>query len=454
MDSAREVDLARREAPAQQVLNSALGAAAYHRNDLPPVTSEEQPPGSLSAHTLQGATATTTQAKLKPKSLADRSSSSTNSGDQSGGSFEMEGFGESTNVTKLQPMDQGFGAWSYVASAFAMYIVVWGKVLDQKIALVTSVSTDDLSNIAGYPQSFPIFHTYLSSGETAKHPDSVVLPLLSPGLQDIQEGFLFQLFPKSTRYRQSMVVSGIFIMMSAVFLASCATTPWQIVTTQGILFGIGGVMLNYVHVSVFPEWFDKKQGQAMGIIWLGFRLGALAFPLICQWLLEQHGFEKTLRVLIAPMLALLLPSTLLLRGRFSAATIEAPPAQPPVSKLTVIRNPTVLYTLLASLLFDLVMNVPRMFITSYAAAIRIKAADQALALSLLALSDMVGTYALGALSDNVSYQVLMAVCAILTSLAHFLLWGFAKTKLGVFVYAIAVGLTSGGKYTIAFLKFS
>ena len=137
MDSAREVDLARREAPAQQVLNSALGAAAYHRNGLSPVTSEEQPPGSLSAHTLQGATATTTQAKLKPKSLADRSSSSTNSGDQSGGSFEMEDFGESTNVTKLQPMDQGFGAWSYVASAFAMYIVVWGKILDQKIALVT-----------------------------------------------------------------------------------------------------------------------------------------------------------------------------------------------------------------------------------------------------------------------------------------------------------------------------
>jgi hypothetical protein len=27
----------------------------------------------------------------------------------------------------LQPVDEGFGAWSYVASAFAMYIVVWGE---------------------------------------------------------------------------------------------------------------------------------------------------------------------------------------------------------------------------------------------------------------------------------------------------------------------------------------
>lgn len=191
----------------------------------------------------------------------------------------------------------------------------------------------------------------------------------------------------------------------------------------------------------------------MGIIWSGFRVGALAFPLACQWLLNQHGYEKTLRVLIAPMLALLIPSILLLRGRYTAATVVAPPAQPPVSKLTALRTPTVLYTLLASLLFDLVMNVPRMFIASYAAAIGLRTSDQALALSLLLLSDMFSTYLLGSLSDNASYEMLLSVCAISTSLAHFLLWGFAKTKLGVFVYAVGVGLTSGGKHELTASEF-
>ena len=33
---------------------------------------------------------------------------------------------DARNVVILQPQDEGFGAWSYVASAFAMYIVVWG----------------------------------------------------------------------------------------------------------------------------------------------------------------------------------------------------------------------------------------------------------------------------------------------------------------------------------------
>ncbi|KAL8691226.1 MAG: hypothetical protein Q9218_003502 [Villophora microphyllina] len=252
MDSAREVDLARGQAPASQVLSSALGQAAYHQHapNTEPSSSGEPQAEHDPARPLLGASATTAQVKLKPKSSDNRSS-------HSNSSFEMQDFGESVNVSTLQPMDKGFGAWSYVASAFAMYIVVW-----------------------------------------------------------------------------------------------------------------------------------------------------------------------------------------------------APPSRPPVSKLTALRTPTVLYTLLASLMFDLVMNVPRMFITSYAASIGLKPSDQALALSLLALSDMLGTYVLGALSDNISYQMLLTVCALSTSLAHFLLWGYAKAKLGVFVYAVVVGLTSGGSDNCLFSFYS
>lgn len=38
-----------------------------------------------------------------------------------GGDFDPKG-----REFTLQPQDEGFGAWSYVAAAFAMYIVVWG----------------------------------------------------------------------------------------------------------------------------------------------------------------------------------------------------------------------------------------------------------------------------------------------------------------------------------------
>lgn len=234
-------------------------------------------------------------------------------------------------------------------------------------------------------------------------------------------------------------------MLVSLILASYSRKSWQIVLTQGIFYGIGGILLNFVHVSIFSEWFDKRQSQAMSIIWLGYRVGGLAFPLICQWLLDQHGYEKTLRVLLAPMLALLLPTVLLFRGRFPASTVISKPVQPPASKLGTLRNPSVALHLIVALLFAFVTNVPMMFITKFSADIKVDTSDQALALSLVFGSNIVGTYIIGQLSDRGFNEGLMGASAVLASLIHVLMLGLAKTKISVFLYAICIGLTNGGE---------
>ncbi len=272
----------------------------------------------------------------------------------------------------------------------------------------------------------------------------MILALLAPGLQDIEEGILFQVLPKAARHRQTLILVGITVMMSSLLLASWATEAWQIVLTQGILYGVGGICLNFVHVSIFSEWFDKKKGQAMGLIWLGYRVGGLAFPLICQWLLEKHGYQKTLRVLIAPILALLLPTVILFRGRFQAATVVSTPSQPTISKIEALRKPSVLFYLVASIMFGLVTNVPMMFVTKFSADLDMEASEQALALSLVFASNMIGTYAFGRLSDSGFHQGLMGISAVSASLIHFLLWGFVKSKYGVIAYAVSIGLAIGG----------
>ncbi len=299
--------------------------------------------------------------------------------------------------------------------------------------------------VLGFPQSFPIFQTYLSSGESAAYGDSVILALLAPGLQNIEEGIMFQILPKAARYRQSLVLLGITIIVISLLLASWATQAWQIVLTQGVLYGVGGICLNFVHVSIFSEWFDKKKGQAMGIIWLGYRVGGLTFPLVCQWLLEKHGYEKTLRVLIAPMLALLLPAVVLFRGRFQAATIVSTSSQPTISKIDALRKPSVFFYLATSLLFDLVSNVPMMFVTKFGADLGLKASDRALALSLVFAGNIAGTYVCGQLSDRGFRQGLLGTSAVTASVIHLLLWGFAKERLGLLTYAVCIGLVIGGE---------
>ena len=451
MDSALQVDLAKSEAPAEQVLTSALGeAASHHTIPLPPTNvldrnPREPLPQRSTQRSSKGGYATTAQVRLKSKASNDSLSRQHDDAADSA-SLELGKLDKNTSVSTLQPADEGFGAWSYVASAFAMYIVVWGTFHYREVEFQLSHSQGlKCLRILGFPQAFPIFQTYLSSGESATHRDSVVLPLLAPGLQDIEEGILFQIFPKSAKYRQMLVIAGIFTMTIAMILASYASRAWQIVLTQGILFGVGGIMLNFVHVSVFPEWFEKKQGQAMGVIWLGYRVGALVFPLICQWLLYQHGFKKTLHVLVAPMLALLLPSIVLLRGRYRAAAVVSKPVQPPVSKLAALRAPNVIFYLFVDILFALAINVPKMFIVAFGVDIGLAVSDQALALSLHTLGTMLGTYALGWLSDSLFYEGLMSASAISTSFVHFAIWGNVKSKIALFTYAIIVGLTSGGK---------
>ena len=284
-------------------------------------------------------------------------------------------------------------------------------------------------------------------GPDARYPGSVVIRLLAPGIQDIEEGILFQILPKANKHRRILVILGIAIMITAIFLASCATSDWQIVLTQGVLFGIGGILLNFVHVSIFPEWFDKKQGQAMGIIWTGYRLGALGFPPVCQWLLDKHGYEDCLRVLIVPMLALLLPSIVLLRGRYHAATVVSQTPKPSVSKLRALSQPNVLFYLIACLLWDLVVNVPFMFIATFAADLQLSQADQALAFSLVQISDILATYGCGWLADQGFHEGLLGGIAISTGLIHFILWGFARSRISLFTYALATGFVGGGKVT-------
>ena len=414
------------------------------------LSSQESSPSSLSAarperspqRSSRGSSTITGQIRLKPKPSRspgprlDEVTSITPPGSDS--------FAEKQNGSALQPIDGGLAAWSYVVGAFAMYIVVWGNAV--MVVLAKTAFAEDLG--LGFPQAFPIFQAHLSTGPSADYPDSAIIRLLAPGIQDIEEGILFQLLPKANKHRRTLAIMGIAIITAAVFLASCSTSDWQVVLTQGVVFGVGGILLNFVHVSIFPEWFDRKKGQAMGIIWMGYRLGGLAFPPLCQWLLEKHGYAQCMRVLIAPMLALLLPSIVLLRGRYHSATVISQGPEPSVSKVQALRQPHVLFYLITVLLVDMVTNVPFMFIATFAADLQLSRADQALAFSLVQISNIIASYGSGWLSDQGFHEELLAGIALASSLVHFLLWGFCKSKFALFVYALATGLVGGGKTTI------
>ncbi len=301
-----------------------------------------------------------------------------------------------------------------------------------------------MSIAEGFPETWPIFQNYLSTGPKALHPNSTIIPLLAPGLPDIVEGILFQFLPRSSKYRRWLVMGGISIIVMSILLTSQATTPWQIVLSQGLLFSVGGIMLNFVHVSIFAEWFDAKKSTAMGIIWLGWRVGGLSLPLMCQWLLDNKGYDQTMMWLLPATITLLLPCIWTFRGRYPLSDADVRPIKPRGSPLQALRNPHILFYLIVTVLFSLIANIPTIFLSRYAADLGISTSNQAAVLVVRLLSTMGVVYIFGFLSDAGMHQQLMGISAITTSLAN-ILWGFAKDGYMLYLYAIFVGFASGGK---------
>ena len=127
METALQSDLAREEATVQQVLESPLGGYGANLSvPSPDEPASEHERATRSKRSSRGSMVTVSQVRLNPKSPRRPSPDSRETTDGIFG--KNEAFVEGQNVVELQPMDKGFGAWSYVAATFAMYIVVWGEL--------------------------------------------------------------------------------------------------------------------------------------------------------------------------------------------------------------------------------------------------------------------------------------------------------------------------------------
>lgn len=119
----RRTDLAKGKALPDLLLSAPLGGVTTQIPSGPSRTKKETT-NETQQRSTAGGSATTIQLKLHPKAQKSTSISSLEDRPE-----DVELFGSESDAlhsSSLQPADEGFGAWSYVASAFAMFVIVWG----------------------------------------------------------------------------------------------------------------------------------------------------------------------------------------------------------------------------------------------------------------------------------------------------------------------------------------
>ncbi|KAJ1668804.1 hypothetical protein IW140_000128 [Coemansia sp. RSA 1813] len=90
---------------------------------------------------------------------------------------------------------------------------------------------------------------------------------------------------------------GTVLCTAAYILASFSDKVWQLILTQGVLFGIGASFLLAPSISIPPQWFEKNKGLASGIAVAGSSFGGLWFTAATQAIIDNLGDKWALRIL-------------------------------------------------------------------------------------------------------------------------------------------------------------
>jgi MFS family permease len=196
--------------------------------------------------------------------------------------FENADFGTSTsNVAyELRPVTKKRQAWVLVSAFLTICITI------------------------GFNQSYGVFQRAYASRnsgivppEQAKNSALIAfIGTLGAGLTWAGSIFINPLMERMRNLRY-LTASGVVLISLGFGLASIATQAWHLVLAQGLLYGLGSSLLYFPILSVVPEYFDRHRGSAMGFVLSGAGVGAVAFSLAVQSLIDKLGVRWTLRVL-------------------------------------------------------------------------------------------------------------------------------------------------------------
>ncbi|KAG4428073.1 hypothetical protein IFR05_016446 [Cadophora sp. M221] len=307
----------------------------------------------------------------------------------------------------------------------------------------------------GFMTSFGVFQRYYENHTAFQDESNIqVIGTLATGISYFGTPLVAWLTINHPHHRRKMMLGGWIICILALLASSFATNIWHLIITQGLLYGIGFLVVYYPVLSMLNEWFVLKRGRAYGILFGSASIYGLGIPFLIQWLLNQYGYSTTLRVFAVGMLVIVGPIIPLLRPRLP---VELQQAQ----QCFYIhpRDTQALWNVIFSsfsfsnILQGLAFFLPGIYIPAYARDLGLTDSQGTLALSLMNLCQVFGQIILGRASDTYDAHILMSVSTFSSAIVTLLLWGLGKRIQTLLAFAMLYGAFAGG-YSVLYSRFT
>lgn len=325
----------------------------------------------------------------------------------------------------LPPVDGGRQAWFFLSVCFLLEAIVWG-----------------------FPFAFGVFQKYYASLGPLRSDSSGIAAIgtTATGIMYFASPLVIGFTGAYPHRVRSFGAVGLALMVLGLVLASLASSVWQLILTQGVLYGVGGSLIYLPTIVYLDEWFVRRKGLAFGIMWAGTGTSGMVLPLIMQWMLDRYGFRTALRTWAVVTAVLLGPSLVFVKGRLPVPRSNAGPRRR--IDLGFCRTSTFWVLQAGNIIQGLGYFIPSIYLPSYAKAIGLSNQASSLTVSLVNAAAVVGVIAIGALVDRVHVTTAIMIASVGATAACLLVWGLSTTMVPLYIFAIMYGAFAGG-YTAA-----
>ncbi|KAJ9616986.1 hypothetical protein H2200_000707 [Cladophialophora chaetospira] len=256
------------------------------------------------------------------------------------------------------------------------------------------------------------------------------------------------------------VYSGWVLCLAGLLSSAFCHNVKALIATQGLLFGLGILLVEMPTLIILDSWFVKRRGLAYGALFGMMDLFGVAWGFVANALLNRHGIKITFLVFTAICFVFPAVATYFLRERPSTAKempsetssvsdaeatndLQADATTVPFTK-RYYRHATFYVLIAANLLQSFAYYLPFVYLPSYTTALGHSSSTGATVLAIANVAMIFGEIGFGRLSDKAKAPTLVFCSAAVSSLAAFLLWSFASSLAFLIPFALLFGAFAAG----------
>ncbi|MEM6498003.1 MAG: MFS transporter [Pseudomonadota bacterium] len=243
------------------------------------------------------------------------------------------------------------------------------------------------------------------------------------------------------------VIAAALMLGSGLVLAAYTTDIWQFTIIQGVLVGLGTSATFGPLMASISHWFERRRGIAVAAAASGNYLAGTIWPIFIQQSVATEGWRTTYIAIGIICVLVMIPLSLLLRGKPPESTAAPADQAMPMAgpRVSAGFSPTTLQVLLiiAGISCCVAMSMPQVHIVAYGVDLGYGPAAGAEMLSIMLGAGVISRLISGLIADYIGGVKTVILGSVLQCIALTLFLPF-DGLVSLYVVSLLFGLSQGG----------